>query len=897
MTISDKIARSTGMTDAFLDASITSGQKQLADAITRLEERIIDETWKLQTGTRGNLLSPKVNLKQAQKIHADLTTIFDETYGKEARKVSRRYASAAQFIQRRWRELDLAMDFTSVDRDILDTISKTNFNEFRRFGKAAEEQIARAMYDSVAAQTDIKELRKRISEALTGQLDKRGRPMAVYADQFVHDGMMAYAQALTLKKSKDGGFNHYLYVGNLMKTSRPFCIARAGRVYSRKEIESWTFSWSGKAGPALTHRGGYRCRHHWQPVKPEWVDEIEKDGGFQEKINLVSDKTTRTLEELERYGVKPNTKQALFVETLIDNPMTNAQIKALAWNKSQNLFKDLFQRLEGAGLAEVLENGKRVIRAAPAGFKMPKVISLPNIKKGYNEFGYKLGSKADLFIKELQKGPLTNDQIRALSWNKASNLYPDVYRKVKGFGYAGVDEAGRKFIMIPGSTAETPIPAALVSPKKAPLVSQKFYKPKTFDEASKYMDELLTAEKQFLKELSEIDEEWAGRLHTNLSNYHTINQSEHFNLSLADIEDAEKAFKAGLAPEAEEVVHRFFSMRKEGKKARTIYDALGPMDSKEVKEKTTSILNQYVSGDIGQPKANRLFEELADRRFAHRPTVFDFEAQDPVLSKVMVDSVDELDRAYPGVMERLRYYGTYEGDLTRWTDDIVRDMKPSLRLGRPVTSRFKWEDKVYAHASTDGKRIAHNPNWYGSDTKLDRAINYNQATRWFVRGEKVRHGSELISTHEFGHQVHNWLDEKYNGMGSAISRAFGKLVSKNRISRNFVSEYAMYKAKGFGNRAAELMAEMFANSRHAVGTDKAPLTRFYERLLDFTTNRSTSMQRYDMRKALNSAAEYMDESNTISDVVSHIKVNVKADTWEAFEQSMEKAGNVMARKP
>lgn len=69
------------------------------------------------------------------------------------------------------------------------------------------------------------------------------------------------------------GLNYAIYSGTLKDTSRPFCVERVNKVYSRKEIEAWkNLEFEGK--PAIGYDpffdcGGFNCRHHLSFVSDE----------------------------------------------------------------------------------------------------------------------------------------------------------------------------------------------------------------------------------------------------------------------------------------------------------------------------------------------------------------------------------------------------------------------------------------------------------------------------------------------------------------------------------------------------------------------------------------------------------------------------------------------------
>jgi hypothetical protein len=179
-----------------------------------------------------------------------------------------------KFIVRSWKDLGETAKYTGIDRTMMEVLRTTSYDQFLVFGEDAVNRIAQGMYDSVIAGEKFSELVKTVRGVMVGHVDRAGRPMAQYARQAAFDTTMNYHNEVNLQKANDLGFNHYLYVGDIIKTTRPFCETRAGGVYTRGQITSWNrFNWQGKSGPAMTNRGGYNCRHHWRPVKPEWIPE------------------------------------------------------------------------------------------------------------------------------------------------------------------------------------------------------------------------------------------------------------------------------------------------------------------------------------------------------------------------------------------------------------------------------------------------------------------------------------------------------------------------------------------------------------------------------------------------------------------------------------------------
>lgn len=79
------------------------------------------------------------------------------------------------------------------------------------------------------------------------------------------DLFQRYDRAVQVVYAEKLNLSHALYAGTVMERSRPFCVARAGKVFTFAEIEAWSnLSWSGKNEPydPFLNCGGYQCRHH-----------------------------------------------------------------------------------------------------------------------------------------------------------------------------------------------------------------------------------------------------------------------------------------------------------------------------------------------------------------------------------------------------------------------------------------------------------------------------------------------------------------------------------------------------------------------------------------------------------------------------------------------------------
>jgi hypothetical protein len=104
----------------------------------------------------------------------------------------------------------------------------------------------------------------------------QGDSFVKYASLIVQDSIMGFDGQFAKYRADEVGLTSYLYYGSLIKDSRDFCRIHAGKVYNEEQISQ---IWSNDSaqgrdqGSPFIVRGGYNCRHSWQPVDPSWIDE------------------------------------------------------------------------------------------------------------------------------------------------------------------------------------------------------------------------------------------------------------------------------------------------------------------------------------------------------------------------------------------------------------------------------------------------------------------------------------------------------------------------------------------------------------------------------------------------------------------------------------------------
>lgn len=313
-----KILAAAKKTDDGINGMIDLHQQRLSNAISELEKRIVDRVADFQS-SNGRLLGPQANLKLAQKVQRDLDDYFKRYYSSAARTVVDGFDEANKYISEELSVWGDAPKFTGVDGDMIKTLKNSAWGTFNSIGDAARETLIDSMYGAIAGRRPFSELLSDFRQALSGEKNARGRSMDVYAKTFANDAIMTYHNEVNMLKSNRLGINHFLYYGNAILTTRPFCRERIGKTFSRDEIESWTFGWQGKSGPAITNRGGYNCRHRWVAVRPTQVDPTELVKGVKPPPPEV--KTPPKPKSKKRKAVTSKKKKTLVeAETVLSSP-------------------------------------------------------------------------------------------------------------------------------------------------------------------------------------------------------------------------------------------------------------------------------------------------------------------------------------------------------------------------------------------------------------------------------------------------------------------------------------------------------------------------------------------------------------------------------------------------
>ncbi len=234
------------------------------DEITRLVERLgFEEAYRifrdrlLDQVSRGLIKQDSVRdlIRQIEPLfepHAVGHQIrFEKDYDEALRLVNQVYSEMGVDVNR---ELDRVL-----------ALEKVNRAKWGKYSKDTVEEISRQVRESRVAGETSKDLAARFEKSVDEKVVK-------YADTLARSFVKGEGQELKNEKARLAGVEYMTYVGPPVITtgipssqSHRFCIELTRtrkRTFRTDDIDGMK---NGQLEPVRIHRGGYRCRHDWEP--------------------------------------------------------------------------------------------------------------------------------------------------------------------------------------------------------------------------------------------------------------------------------------------------------------------------------------------------------------------------------------------------------------------------------------------------------------------------------------------------------------------------------------------------------------------------------------------------------------------------------------------------------
>ena len=297
-------------------------QRLLSDSLKQLETRVIQAVSELPIQD-GALF----NTRLAIEIRPKLQQAIEELYLARVQTFINDYDKIAGTIVATYGKLPIPNEFkqiTEADLVTIQQLKKIAFTQFQNLANEFSNTLAQEVYQStlvgkpfaevvdtirakingiyqqadtvkqqelvdfiqkqkIAGKTNTEDFKTAVDELKqTYGSTVTGDNLSAYSGQIVQDALMGFDGQFAKFRADELGLTHYVYYGTIIRDSRDFCVEHANKVFSEEEARQlWQSEWQGKSGSdPFLDRGGYNCRHHWQPTSLEWGN-VKDDGTFE----------------------------------------------------------------------------------------------------------------------------------------------------------------------------------------------------------------------------------------------------------------------------------------------------------------------------------------------------------------------------------------------------------------------------------------------------------------------------------------------------------------------------------------------------------------------------------------------------------------------------------------
>ena len=284
--------------------------ERLQGSLQELENQVVTEAAKINP-KRGTL---KLRTTAALELRPKLKQLIEQTYLTAVQTNISEYDQAAAWLVATFKKYPIPDEFkqiTELDLTTIQQLKRAAYLPFEDLGNEFANELAQEVYNSTLTGTSTDEMIANLRGKINGVYqqsdnqeaqelvdfinanpdkpeavktaaerlqtiygrDRLGNNFRRYATQIVQDSLMGFDGQFAKYRADELGLTHYKYSGTTVRDSRDFCRRNVNKVYSEEEIRRiWsTQTWNGKAqGDPFVVRGGYNCRHHWQPTDPDW---------------------------------------------------------------------------------------------------------------------------------------------------------------------------------------------------------------------------------------------------------------------------------------------------------------------------------------------------------------------------------------------------------------------------------------------------------------------------------------------------------------------------------------------------------------------------------------------------------------------------------------------------
>lgn len=267
-----------------LASSITALQKRM---LTRIIDRVISklelEEGNIKRGTTNMALSAEVDkvFKEAERDiavimkgvvsdYAQLTELNRSYYSSYNKALSESVAKTVE------RQMNLRIGINSNGEPMKDGFIDSFIKD-----KTVARNVKNTVLSAVMNGTPIRNITTTLTDVLTGT-DKAAGALERHFKTYLYDTYSQFDSETGNAYAVQLDLNYGLYEGGLVEDSRPFCVERNGKVFTREEVQAFgtskdkfggyvnkkegLFQGKNKDYVPERDRGGYNCGHYFNWV-------------------------------------------------------------------------------------------------------------------------------------------------------------------------------------------------------------------------------------------------------------------------------------------------------------------------------------------------------------------------------------------------------------------------------------------------------------------------------------------------------------------------------------------------------------------------------------------------------------------------------------------------------
>ena len=264
-------------------------EKRMDDALPKVFAKLSDQVIDLASNLSLDAKDRAKALKEMIKLKKDIsdTIVNNSLYQAQVAEVVAGFDQLAKLSND---YISIIIDDFKPKTELYKAILETNIATTKdallgagirnNFGTAIQEVLK----DNIAGIGTRSELNKTLRKFIEGT-DTEKAFLERYIKQTTNDSVMTFNAEYIQTIADDLDVEYYLYQGTLIQDSRPFCVARSGRFFTKEEVQAWPNlkGWQGRmagtnSSTIFIYRGGYNCRHQLWPVAKEQYDAAKERG-------------------------------------------------------------------------------------------------------------------------------------------------------------------------------------------------------------------------------------------------------------------------------------------------------------------------------------------------------------------------------------------------------------------------------------------------------------------------------------------------------------------------------------------------------------------------------------------------------------------------------------------